>query len=79
MKEKKKIELFSPLGKDEYIGNIFGWKISIAGLIAIIFFLLLYQFGVRQNEMNDVQPQEGSNIETIKDESHLVKDSLELK
>ncbi|MGK0388402.1 MAG: hypothetical protein ACI94Y_001131 [Maribacter sp.] len=48
-KEKRK-SVFDEDLDSEYIGNVFGWKVSIIGLVLIAGFILLYMFMEERNK-----------------------------
>lgn len=61
--EKKRKNIFKDNPDDEYIGNIFGWKTSIAGLIIISGFVLLY-FILASNNSQKANIQETNVIDS---------------
>ncbi len=58
MDKKERKSLFADNVDDEYIGNIFGWKISIAAAIVITAFIGLYFLSSHLNEGNQPIPTE---------------------
>ena len=59
--EKKKPHFLDEYDHGEYLGNIFGWKVSFIGLAVILFFLALAFFrwdSKPTNSNTDSQKQE---------------------
>ena len=57
--EKKKPHFLDEYNNGEYLGNIFGWKVSFIGLAVILFFLALVWFRWDPKPSNtDSQKQE---------------------
>jgi predicted MFS family arabinose efflux permease len=50
MEKEKKKSVFDEDLDSEYIGNVFGWKISIIGLVVIAGFIVLYMFMKERNK-----------------------------
>jgi len=57
--EKKKPHFLDDYNNGEYLGNIFGWKVSFIGLAVILFLLLVVWFRWDPQPSNtDFQKQE---------------------
>lgn len=80
MTKKKRKSVFDEELDSEYIGNVFGWKISIIGLVAIAGFTALYMFMEARNT-NLHQTIENNNQITADSISviHEKSDTLEIK
>lgn len=45
MAKKKRLSIFDDPDEGEYVGNIFGWKISLIGLAVIVFCAGIIAYG----------------------------------
>ena len=61
MTEKKRKNAFKDDLDGEYIGNVFGWKISIIGFVIIAAFIALYFFLSRMNQAQAV-PESSEHV-----------------
>lgn len=79
MAKKKRKSVFDEDLDSEYIGNVFGWKVSIIGLVVIAGFIALYLF---MEERNKNLPQHINNKTQITADSISAihqNDTLEIK
>lgn len=79
MEKKKRKSVFDEDLDGEYIGNIFGWKTSIIGLVVIVSFIVLYMILEKRNKSMNQPIDEQMQITEDSISNIDKKDTLEIK